>query len=67
MPVEKPENYLESGKYSSWERFFTWLLEDLTRNTIYAYNKKKLNPNYLTRGNIDKILRWMQSIGVFTE
>ncbi|MCI8638852.1 MAG: translation initiation factor 2 [Coprococcus sp.] len=52
--MESPEDFIESGKYCSWERFFTGLLEELTKNTPYAYSKKKLNPNYLTRGNIDK-------------
>lgn len=53
--LNAPEDFIESGEYSSWERFFTRLLEDSTRNTIYAYSKKRLNPNYLTKGNRDKI------------
>ena len=46
--LNSPSEYIESGNFSSWERFFTRLLEELTKNTIYAYNKKHLNPNYLT-------------------
>lgn len=63
--LEKPEDYIESGEYSSWERFFTRLLENLTENTIYSYNKKKLNPNFLTRGNINKIKSLMKDVGLF--
>lgn len=57
-----PEDYIESGEYSSWERFFTRLLEDSTRNTIYAYSKKKLNPHYLTKGNKYKIEKLMDKV-----
>lgn len=53
--MENPGDFIESSKYSSWERFFTRLLEEITKNTIYEYSKKKLNPNYLTKGNINKI------------
>ena len=53
--LNSPGEYIESGDFSSWERFFTRLLEELTKNTIYAYNKKHLNPNYLTKGNLEKM------------
>lgn len=53
--MQSPGEQIESGEYSSWERYFTWLLEDLTKNTIYSYNKGKLNPNYLTKGNLQKM------------
>lgn len=63
--MENPGNFIESSEYSSWERFFTCLLDNLTRNTIYAYSKKKLNPNYLTKGNIDKMEKRMPVTGLF--
>lgn len=63
--MENPGDFIESSEYSSWERFFTCLLDNLTRNTIYAYSKKKLNPNYLTRGNIDKMEKRMLVTGLF--
>lgn len=53
--LERPENYIESSKYSSWERYFTWLIGDITKGTIYEYKKNKINSNYLTKGNIEKI------------
>ena len=63
--MENPGNFIESSEYCSWERFFTKLLEELARNTIYTYSKKKLNPNYLTKGNIGKIEKLMQAMGVY--
>lgn len=65
--MERPGDFIESGEYNSWERFFTGLLENLTRNTIYAYSKRKLNPNYLTTGNRIRIEEIMQNSGIFTE
>ncbi len=65
--MEAPENFIESGEYGSGERFFTSLLENLTQNTIYAYSKKKLNPNYLTKGNVEKMKEQMRKIGWHTE
>lgn len=62
--MESPGDFIESGEYSSWERFFTRLLENLTQNTIYAYNKKKLNPNYITKGNLDKMKKLLPDIGL---
>lgn len=38
--MENPGNFIESEKHSSWERYFTRLLEDVTKNTIYKYSKK---------------------------
>lgn len=58
--LEQPGAFVESGEYSSWERYFNHLLERLTKDTIYAYSKRKLNPNYLTKGNIDKVEKMMK-------
>lgn len=62
--LEKPEEFIESSEYCSWEQFFTRLLENLTQNSIYAYNKKKINPNYLTKGNMNKIKQLLPDIGL---
>ena len=64
--LNSPSEYIESGNFSSWERFFTRLLEELTKNTIYAYNKKHLNPNYLTRGNLEKLKQTLPVIVKFS-
>ncbi len=45
--LEHPENFIESQKYFSWERFFTALLVQYTQNSYLKYNKSKLNEAYL--------------------
>lgn len=52
--IENPGAFIESGEYSSWERFFTQLLEELTKHTIYTYREGKLNSNYLTKKILKK-------------
>lgn len=54
--MDKPENYIESQEYFSWERFFTKLLVDKTAGTYLKYQKGKLNPTYLHEKNKNKIL-----------
>ena len=49
--MDKPENYIESQEYFSWERFFTKLLVDKTAGTYLKYQKGKLNPTYLHEKN----------------
>ena len=46
--LERPANYIESKEYFSWERFFTAILIDMTKDSYLAYTKKKLNSVYLT-------------------
>lgn len=41
----------------SWEEFYTAFLQEQTQNTVYQYSKHRLNPAYLTAGNVEKILR----------
>ena len=54
--LECPEKYIESQLYFSWERFFTQFLVDMTQNTFWQYNKRKLNEVYLHEKNVEKIL-----------
>lgn len=54
--LDNTADYVPSETYSSWERFYTELLVQLTRGTYLAYTKSALNPAYL-QGNIpEKIL-----------
>ena len=47
--LQKPENYIESEKYASWEQFFTKLLSEQTQgNPIWSYSKRKLARSYLS-------------------
>ena len=45
--LEHPEDFVESRKYFSWERFFTALLVEYTRDSYLKYSKNKLNEAYL--------------------
>lgn len=44
--LDNPGDYIESREYMSWERFFTALLVDKTKNTYLSYSKSKLNEAY---------------------
>ena len=52
-------NYLDSETYESWERFFTELLIQYTKNTPYAYSKKTLNKSYLQNKWVEQIIKQM--------
>ena len=54
--------YMESREYFSWERFFTSVLIENTRDTYLAYAKKKLNAAYLGGTVEEAILRQMEKI-----
>ncbi|WP_300803987.1 translation initiation factor 2 [uncultured Acetatifactor sp.] len=45
--LEHPEDFIESREYLSWERFFTALLAEHTRDSRLRYSKNQLNPAYL--------------------
>lgn len=45
--VNDPSEFVESREYFSWERFFTAVLIDATKDTYLAYVKRKLNVAYL--------------------
>lgn len=42
-----PEDFVESEKYFSWERYFTALLVEHTQDSYLKYSKSKLNEAYL--------------------
>lgn len=64
IPVKELNNillntwdYVESSKYFSWERYFNDLLTDVTKNTIAAYNKDKLNNYYRSEKFYKRVLQ----------
>ena len=58
--LANPSDYIDSAQYLSWERFFTALLEHLTKEKEYMrYSKQRLKPYYLR--NIDRVIRAMQN------
>lgn len=54
--LQKPEDYIDSDKYFSWERFFTSLLVEKSSGSYLRYTKNKLNPAYLDGKVLSKIL-----------
>ncbi len=60
--LDDPSAYVESKDYFSWERFFTALLMEETRDTYLAYAKRKLNRAYLSDIVKHLILRQMEKI-----
>lgn len=60
--LEKPEEFIESSEYLSWERFFTNLLVDITKDTYFKYSKRKLNGVYLHENISSKITKQMAGI-----
>ena len=51
------ETYLfaDSKQYMSWEEYYTSILTELTKNTPFAYTKRKLNPAWINEASLDKV------------
>ena len=60
--LENPEAYIESREYFSWERYFSFLLTEQSKDTYLQYNKNKLNENYLHDKEKRAILKVMNGI-----
>ncbi len=60
--LERPSDFIESNAYFSWERYFSELLMDLTKDTYLKYMKRKLNKAYLQKEIAAKILEQMTGI-----
>ena len=60
--LEHPEDYIESRDYFSWERYFSKLLIEKTKDSYLQYSKTKLNEVYLHEKNRDLILKNLQGI-----
>lgn len=56
---------VDSTVYSSWERYYTSLLCELTRGTVLAYQKAHLTPEYSTNANALKILQTYQLLSAY--
>ena len=62
LPI-KPELFIDSKKYFSWERFFTALLIDKTKtSSVWSYTKKKLSKAYLSSKVINSVKKFMKLI-----
>lgn len=60
--LNDPSEYIESKEYFSWERFFTAVLIDETKDNFLAYTKRELNPVYLEKSMRETILMQMDKI-----
>lgn len=60
--LQNPFDFVESKEYFSWERFFTAVLIEKTKDTYLAYAKKKLNPVYLGESVRNSILNQMEKV-----
>lgn len=60
--LDHPEDFIESGKYVSWERFFTALLINETKDTYLTYNKSRLNPAYVNEREKSRIVQEMREL-----
>lgn len=55
--LENPSQYIDSKEYMSWERFFTALTIEKTKDTYLQYSKSKLNEAYKSPKVQDKIIK----------
>lgn len=60
--LENTWNYIESTEYISWERYFTMLLVENTKDTYLSYNKSELNVAYVDGSIRKSILEQMKQI-----
>lgn len=61
--LEQPENYIDSAKYISWERYFTDLLIESTKDSpLWRYAKKKLPSVYLSPKVVKAVKNMMQLV-----
>ena len=60
--LETPELFIDSKKYFSWERFFTNLLIEKTKNSYLQYRKSAINKTYLHSKNKEKILNCIEAV-----
>lgn len=61
--LQEPENYIDSKKYASWERFFTALLIDMTKDDpVWSYSKKKISSVYVSSKVITAVKKMMKLV-----
>lgn len=60
--LSTPADFIESREYFSWERFFTALLVDQTKDMYLRYSKRTLNVAYLNEKIRNRILEVMEGI-----
>ena len=54
--LASPENYIDSGDYVDWERYFTHLLIEKSKGTYLEYEKSSLNKAYLNEREMGAVV-----------
>ena len=61
--IEVPDNvihetyrFADSCLFMSWEEFYTKYLAEITKGTVYQYNKSRLAEVYKTKGSLNRII-----------
>lgn len=54
IDIEQP--VVDAVLFFTWERYYTDLLESITKDKIYSYSKSSLNKTYCTPSNVESIL-----------
>lgn len=60
--LAKTYEYADSINFMSWERYYTALIVEITKNEIYKYSKEKLNSYFLSEKNIGIIIEGLPEI-----
>ena len=60
--LKNPEDYIDGREYFSWERYFTGLLIEKTKDSYLKYNKTKLTETYLHEKNKKRILNSIKGV-----
>ena len=63
--LQNPSVFIDSSQYFSWERYFTYLLTEKTKETYLSYSKARLNHSYLQGQVKDMIMAFIKSIKFF--
>lgn len=61
--LDHTEDFVESSEFFSWERFFTHLLVQETKDTYLRYAKAELNDAYLNGRVLESVLVAMGQVG----
>lgn len=65
--LSAPSEHIESKDYFSWERFFTSVLVEETKDSYMAYAKRKINPVYLDGAIKKAILAQMGKVQLYSD
>ena len=55
MVLDNPAEFIDCAVDFSWERYFTRLLQRLSKGTPFEYQKSSLKAAYMVRDNADKV------------